>query len=54
MTVDKHFETSGAKSSGSGGKVACLYLGREKKNDDLMNAFKAMKEKIKIKNANNE
>jgi hypothetical protein len=48
--VDKHFETSGAKSSGNG-RVACLYLGKDKNNDDLLNAFKSLKEKMKLKNA---
>ena len=51
MTVDKHFETSGAKQSGSGAKVAVLFMGREKNNEDLLNAFKQIKEKLKLKNA---
>ncbi len=51
LTVDKYFETSGAKSSGSGSKVAVLYIGRNKNNEDLAEAFKNMKEK-KNKNVN--
>ena len=49
--MDKYFETSGAKSSGQTSKPAILYIGRGKNNNDLLDAFKLMKEK-KLKNAN--
>ena len=50
VTVDKYFETYGAKSSsGSQQRTAMFYLGKERKNDDLIMTLKAIKERQKLK-----
>ncbi|CDW84322.1 UNKNOWN [Stylonychia lemnae] len=54
LTADKYFETSGAKSSGSGSKLAVLYIGKLKNDPFLVRAIKGIQEKKSQKNINDK